>query len=370
MVIGVGEAQLQPDFWIRRLSNADRTVLDAQAIAAQNERLHRLDPSFHDIEQLPQTLSAAQVRGWIENLSARPEEPMYDAQGQALDAPTLDALVRSTNLHSIPQNQPTRYGLVVRRADLRTFPTHFRAFTSNDDTDIDRFQESAMFPGTPVAIVHESEDRAWWFVVSPLYAAWVEKSTWPEGTARAGVRLRGQDPLSRHHRRQGAHRVHARATGGLRTAAGDGRRVPLLADWPASQAGQWPASYSSQVIELPLRGADGALRFAPALLPKTNDTAPRLSAADARQPAAPELQVSRRTLRLGPLLQRARLQRLRLRGLPQLGRAAAAQHARPGRQPRARRIALRADSDTHAAARMAALRERCRSATWSTSPAT
>ena len=268
MVIGVGEAQLQPDFWIRRLSNADRTVLDAQAIAAQNERLHRLDPSFHDIEQLPQTLSAAPVRGWIENLSARPEEPMYDAQGQALDAPTLDALVRSTNLHSIPQNQPTRYGLVVRRADLRTFPTHFRAFTSNDDTDIDRFQESAIFPGTPVAIVHESEDRAWWFVVSPLYAAWVEKSYVAQGTRQQVFAYVDKTPYLVITGAKARTVFTPERPERLGTAAGDGDARAAAGQLARKPSRERAASYTSQVIELPLRGADGSLSFTPALLPK------------------------------------------------------------------------------------------------------
>ena len=32
-------------------------------------------------------------------------------------------------------------------------------------------------------IAHESRDKNWWFVVSPLYAAWVEKHFIAEGAA-------------------------------------------------------------------------------------------------------------------------------------------------------------------------------------------
>src|SRR3546814_6928330 len=53
---------------------------------------------------------------------------------------------------------------------------------SSDLTDIDRFQESALFPGTPVAIVHESADKKWWFVVGERYAAWIEKQYVAEGS--------------------------------------------------------------------------------------------------------------------------------------------------------------------------------------------
>src|SRR3546814_7312323 len=90
----------------------------------------------------------------------------------------MDAL----NLKAIPGTQETRYGLVVHRADLRTFPATTRVFSSDGDTDIDRFQESALLPGTPEAIVHESADKKWWFVVGERYAAWIEKQYVAEGS--------------------------------------------------------------------------------------------------------------------------------------------------------------------------------------------
>src|SRR5690606_29267497 len=50
------------------------------------------------------------------------------------------------------------------------------------ETDIDRLQESALFPGMPVVIAHESADGDWLFVVSPRYAAWVDKQQIAEGS--------------------------------------------------------------------------------------------------------------------------------------------------------------------------------------------
>jgi cell wall-associated NlpC family hydrolase len=50
-----------------------------------------------------------------------------------------------------------------------------------------------------------------------------------------------------------------------------GVRVPVLADWPAGRPVNGQHPYVAHVIELPVRGDDGTLRFAPALLPKTAD---------------------------------------------------------------------------------------------------
>jgi len=271
-VVGVQENQLQPEFWIARSSNSKRIVLDSRAIAEQNARLLHLDPSVHDLEKFPQALAAADVRAWIGKLSEYPDKDLFDNQGRKLEKPDLDALIESTALESVPTSQPTRYGLVVRRADLRTFPTPMRAFNSADDRDIDRFQESALFPGTPVVIAHESRDANWWFVVSPVYAAWVEKKFIAEGAADQVFAYTKKSPYL----------VVTGATAKTvftptqpdvsELQLDMGVRVPLLAGWPASEPVNGQHPYTAHVIELPVRAADGALKFTPALLPRTADT--------------------------------------------------------------------------------------------------
>jgi len=243
------------------------------AIAAQNAKLQQTDRSVHDIEHLPATLTAVQVRTWIEALSERPDRELFDEHGNEVPASTVDALMKSLDLEHLPASQATRYGLVVHRSDLRTFPTRMRVFSSRGDTDIDRFQENALFPATPVAIVHESSDGQWWFVVSRLYAAWIEKSGIAEGS--------GPEIFSYAHKTPYVVVTGATAKTVFtpeRPEVSDlqldmGVRVPVRTDWPAGQPVNGQHPYTAHVIELPLRGPDGALQFTPALLPKTADVA-------------------------------------------------------------------------------------------------
>src|SRR5690606_29992206 len=111
----------------------------------------------------------------------RPERPRYDLDGVRVAEASLDALVANLALDAVPASQTTRFGMVLHRSALRTFPTDLRVFSNAGDTDIDRFQESALFPGTPVAIVHASKDGQWLFVVSPRYAAWIAADAGGEG---------------------------------------------------------------------------------------------------------------------------------------------------------------------------------------------
>ena len=271
-VVGVQAQQLRADYWIARAPAAARTLLGRDAIATQNSRLMQLDPSVRDLEKIPATLDAGAVRTLISRLSSHPDEPMFDGEGRVIERTTFDALMNNAALDAVPENVRTRYGLIVKRADLRTFPSSQRAYRTHDDRDIDRFQESALFPGTPVVGAHESRDGAWLFVLSPLYAAWVETRFVADGTAAQVFGYVHKSPYL----------VVTGAT--ARTVFTPDRpevselqldmgvRVPVLAEWPAGEPVNGQHPYTAQVIELPVRADDGSLGFAPALLPRTADT--------------------------------------------------------------------------------------------------
>ena len=272
-VPGLLEAHLAPAHWIGELAQPDRVILSPEQIAAQNARMRAEDRSIIDIEGLPAELDGARVRGWIEDLSQLPGRPLFDEHGAPVGRDALERIAANVDLAAVPERMATRHGMVVRRAALRTFPTRLRVFNSPDDHDIDRFQESALFPGDAVAIVHESADGAWYFVASERYAAWIEKQYVAEGDRGAIF----------DHGRRAPFLVVTGAT--ARTvyspenpAVSDvqlemGVRVPVRTDWPpmAELNGQLAAAH--HVIELPVRDADGRLSFQPALLPRSADVA-------------------------------------------------------------------------------------------------
>jgi hypothetical protein len=270
-VIGVDDAHLDPQFWIRRQAHPKRIVLDAAEIERQNLKLQRVDSSMNDLESMPRTLTADQVKGWINSLSRRPSATLFDESGRELPASALDELSAALNLDRIPSNQATRFGMVVRRANLRTFPTHLRAFSSQGETDIDRFQESALFPGTPVVIAHSSKDGEWLFVLSPRYEAWIEKEHVAEGSAEEVFGYTRKTPYVVV-TGSTAHTVSTREQPAISELQLDmGVRVPMLNEWPRNKPVNGQHPYASHIVELPVRTALGTLQFTPALLPRTAD---------------------------------------------------------------------------------------------------
>ena len=271
-VIGVEAQQLTAEFWIARLAEPDKVLLDAQQIAAHNEHQQHVDATMHDLRTLPPTPSRTQISTQIQALSEWPSHELFDVDAKPVSKKTIDALIDNLALAAIPETQTTRYGLVVRRADLRTFPTTLRVFSTRGDTDIDRFQESALFPGTPVAMLHESGDGQWWFVVSPRYAAWVEKKYIAEGAAAQVLDYADKKPY-RIVTGANVATVFTPEQPALSQLRLDmSVRVPLLTDWPVDKIVNGQHPYTSHVIRLPLRGDDGMLHLAPALLQRNADT--------------------------------------------------------------------------------------------------
>ncbi|HVF35911.1 MAG TPA: SH3 domain-containing protein [Candidatus Saccharimonadia bacterium] len=270
-VIGVAAPQLDADYWIRRDAENGKRLLSEREIEALNARLVGTDPSVNDLAALPREVEAARVRGWIEAISRRPDGALYDTSGAVVTDDVFRALEESLALDAIAASRATQYGLVVRRAPLRAFPTLQRVFNAPDNTNIDRFQENALFPGTPVAVVHESRDGRWLFVISALYEAWIE---------RANVAIGARDAVLGYTRKapylvvtgptvRTVYTPDAPAVSELQLDMGV--RVPVLADWPGDRPVNGQHPYTNHVIELPVRTADGTLAFAPALLPRSAD---------------------------------------------------------------------------------------------------
>ncbi|HET6630347.1 MAG TPA: SH3 domain-containing protein [Woeseiaceae bacterium] len=271
-IIGVETVHLDPEFWIAKLPAPDEVLLDARAIEAQNAKLFALDDSMHDLEALPPVLTRERVTGLIEDLVAPPDEPLFDAAGARVPDAAIGEIVANRNLDAIPDSRAVRYGLVVHRAALRSFPTELRVFDGPGDTDIDRFQESALFPGAPVTIAHESRDGQWYFVVSERYAAWIDKRYVAQGAAADVFGYAGRRPY-RIVTGATVETVYTPEEPALSELQLDmGVRLPLLPAWPDGELVNGQHPFYGYVIELPLRNPDGSLALAPALLQRNTDT--------------------------------------------------------------------------------------------------
>jgi cell wall-associated NlpC family hydrolase len=264
------EAAFDAAYWIARWPGAEVVGLDATAVAARNARLFEQDASVSRLDALPASMAADAIRTRVLSLSKLPTAPRFGSDGRVLGdadhqrwslALNLEALEAASSEHGLG------WALVTRRAALRTFPTSERVFSATGDTDIDRFQESAFFPGTAVAVLHASADGRWRFVIGATYAGWIEGDALadPDRETALGFTARATrvilEPVARL-----ARTPEAPAVSGL--ALDMGVALPERRDWPATEAVNGQSALASHVVEVPTRDASGALVLTTALLPR------------------------------------------------------------------------------------------------------
>jgi cell wall-associated NlpC family hydrolase len=246
------DAERQAEAWAARCPDADQVLLDAVGVAAFNRRLLHVDASLRDLSALPETLAAAEVAAIVRECSRLPQHPLSRVASGSLDAivgpADRDRWVAALGLESIPDQVMPRFALVTRRAALRRFPTVERVGRPDGPTDIDLFQESAFFPGTPVAAVHANADGRWTFVLGTTYAAWIETTALAFTTRQSALDYARRSTLV----------VTASQATALPLAAGPadpGVVLDMGTALPPAPAGET----GGRSVELPVRSADGTL---------------------------------------------------------------------------------------------------------------
>ena len=150
-VIAVTQSQLSPNYWLAKGASAKMIMTEAQ-ITAFNEKLIKENKYIVDPLSFQTTLSKEELTSAIHSASSIPKSPRFFTDGRQLTAKDFAKYQANLNLNKVASSNKVRFGMVVKRTALRTFPTWDRVLNSGLDQDLDRFQESGMFPGEAVAV--------------------------------------------------------------------------------------------------------------------------------------------------------------------------------------------------------------------------
>lgn len=271
--LGLTEAKLDVGYWLSRAPFGENPLMDEAAITERNKVLLGNEASMVNWSFWPASIGIEDIRKRIEALSKRPITPLFKNSDDAVSEAEIDAWMENLDLDRIEPSDNRLFGLVTARTALRRFPTSQRAFDRQGGADIDRLQESALFPGTPVAFLHESRDKLWYFIQAENYAAWISAEA-----VGLGPRDRVMAHAARQPRRyitgsqvKTAFHPYAKQVSGL--VLDMGSSFPIRTDWPLSKPVNGQGAWGSWIIELPLRLENGMLHFKPALLPRSADSA-------------------------------------------------------------------------------------------------
>ncbi len=270
-VIGMQEQYLEPDFWLQRLEHPERLIRTADEVASFNDRSYAVQDEMVHLAEHPTELSASALHEKIDAISSLPSYPRFYASGQQATEAQLQAYRAATNLAAVQETNPVQFGLVVKRSPMRTFPTLDKLYSDDLDLDIDRFQETGVFPGMPLAILHTSRDGKWYLAQSYHYLAWVQAKDVAIGPRDEVLAFASKEPFAVVTEAKVETSYTPTFAPASEVQLDMSTRLPLLsaAETGHNVHGQNP--FASYTVQLPTRDSNGQLALAPALIARHHD---------------------------------------------------------------------------------------------------
>jgi len=268
---GVTEEMLYPGFWIKNIFSADKVISTSEEIEAYNRKNIKTCKPIVDIQNYQESFSKEELTQLMQNLSTPSKYTRYNSNGEKVDEEYYKVLIENLNLDKVSHTNEVKYGITVRRTEMRTFPTYDRLFSSRDDYKIDRSTETAVYPIEPMVIVSESKDGEWYFAQIYNYLAWIPSKD---------VALANKSILFEY-----VNNEEFLVVTGKRTYTNYNYLNPELSELQLDMGVRIPLATESEikedfydqnpagnfVIKLPTRNADGNLVFDYALIPRLDD---------------------------------------------------------------------------------------------------
>ncbi len=143
-------------------------------------------PAVCALDQYPMSYSMREIRSALMMNAKILEEVLYK-DGKKIEDAYKDDLYDQCNFLKLDEIGNIKYGISVRRCNLRALPTDDALFSSAEDVDFDALQETAIDPSEPVVILHQSKDKSFYYVQTYHSQGWIagkdiakiyERNTW------------------------------------------------------------------------------------------------------------------------------------------------------------------------------------------------
>lgn len=164
-----------PEYWIGKLQEKHLILMDEEKVEEINHKNFSKVDSLIELSNHNSIIEKEDLVSMINSASSIPKEERYNKEGNIMDKDYYNLLLSNLNLESIENKTAIQYGITIDRTVLRTFPTFDPSYRKKEDTQFDRFQETAIYPCEPVILYSESTDGQWYFGRIYNYMGWIPK---------------------------------------------------------------------------------------------------------------------------------------------------------------------------------------------------
>ncbi len=202
IVPGSTEEMQHPEFWISNIKgNPDRVFMTPEQIVELNGKNSTKSYKMKDINGkqysvkskntilVEDPLSIKTFPG--DSLRARLESrrnylksrTFYDFRKKKYNDDMKNDLYEMIDKDSIPDTIIPRYGIIVTHSNDRKFPTQKRAWTDPNGW-INVFSTTSLDAAMPVAVLHTTRDRDWYYVRTEIAFGWIPAVNVAIGSAK------------------------------------------------------------------------------------------------------------------------------------------------------------------------------------------
>ncbi len=169
-----------PQFWLKKIQNPNQTLLSLEQIQKMNEE-NLKNPELYlcKVSEMKEGWTKEEVLSLLREDwegFGRTDEVRYNQRGDPLSETFWNDLKENLNREALEEPLFVRFGLIVKRTDIRVFPTQEASLSSPNQFEFDRFQHSSISPGALVGVFHRSKDNQWVYTQCGFIRGWIRIS--------------------------------------------------------------------------------------------------------------------------------------------------------------------------------------------------
>ncbi len=153
--------------------NDNEIILTLEEIEKYNEEIKTKTDSIFDLYKINK-LTNEEISNLINKYKV-PTLPKYNDLEEVTTS-QINEMLDNRNLLNIADEVTVKKGIIVKRANLKSFPTAIHFYEQKGISNFDQIQETELHVNTPILIVHQSKDREYSFVIAYNYCGWVNNN--------------------------------------------------------------------------------------------------------------------------------------------------------------------------------------------------
>jgi len=174
---------LKPEYWIEKIGDAEKIILNEEEIKEFNKKSFRKMKSkgfeewLYDLEKYPEIITREELLNTMKTYSSEdvfPNKTCYDIHANKIPETVKKEVLYQANFDGIPDEISVEWGMLIKREDVMAFPTDIVFAEEPESIDLNLFQLTILPVGSPVAILHQSKNGKWYYIQSLIYKGWVK----------------------------------------------------------------------------------------------------------------------------------------------------------------------------------------------------